>query len=161
MGHGRIQGLALLGSRAGRDSLRVAVGEHALREWAEGDDADSEVATGLNETVALDPAIEHRVRRLVDEQRHTHVAEDAGRLDRARRRVRRDAGVERLARVHRGGKRTHRLLERSLRVGPVVIEDVDVIETQPFKRLVQRGEDVLPRAQVAVGAGPHVPARLA
>ena len=97
----------------------------------------------------------------MDEQGYTHVTENACRLDRARRRVRRDAGVERLARVHRGGERTHRLLERRLRVGAVVIEDVDVIETQPVKRLVKRGEDVLARAQVAVGARPHVPARLA
>ena len=42
----------------------------------------------------------------------------------------------------------------------VVVEDVDVIQPQALQALVEAGEQVLARSQVAVGAGPHVPAGL-
>src|SRR6202012_1024412 len=43
----------------------------------------------------------------------------------------------------------------------VGVEDVDVVEVHAGQRLVERGENVLaPAAALAVGAGPHVPARL-
>ncbi len=113
------------------------------------------------EQAVLDPAVQHRVRGLVDEQRNAHLAQDARGLQRAARRVRRDAGVQRLALLHGRGERAHGLLQRSVRVGPVVVEDVDVVEPEPLEALVEAGQQVLARAEVAVRPGPHVPARLA
>ena len=112
------------------------------------------------EQVRLDPAVEHRVRRLVDEQRRPELAQDRGRLARLLRRVRRDAGVERLALPHRGVERAHRLLERRVRVEAVRVEDVDVVEPHALEALVEAREQVLARAPVAVRAGPHVVAGL-
>ena len=42
----------------------------------------------------------------------------------------------------------------------VVIEDVDVVEAHSTEALVEARQQVLTRAEVTVGPGPHVPARL-
>jgi hypothetical protein len=57
-------------------------------------------------------------------------------------------------------QRPHRLLERRVRVRTVRVEDVDVVEPEALQRLVERREEVLARAAVAVRPGPHVPAGL-
>ena len=54
--------------RALRNAVEVLVGEHPLRKGRERDAADAELADGI-EDVGLDPAVEHRVRGLVDEER--------------------------------------------------------------------------------------------
>ena len=108
----------------------------------------------------LDPPVEHRVRRLVDQQRRAHSR--GSRRPRAVRSggVRRDAGVQRPARAHRRVERAHRLLERRVRVEPVRVEDVDVVEAHPPQRLVEARQQVLPRAPLPVRPGPHVVAGL-
>ncbi len=110
--------------------------------------------------VVFDPAIEHRVRRLVDEQRRAEVAQDGRRLARPVRVVRGNPRVQRAARAHCGVQRAHRLLEWCVRVEAVGVEDVDVVEAHPGQRLVERREEVLARAPLAVRSGPHVVARL-
>ena len=67
--------------------------------WARGEDdaAGPLVAQHLQQAVVLDPAVQHRVRRLVDEQGGAEAAQDLGRLAGPLRRVGGDAGVQRLA----------------------------------------------------------------
>ena len=79
------------------DAAEVAVGEHALAERREGDDADALLAARVQH-LGLDPAVQQRVRRLVDEDRRAERAGDLDRLLRALGGVGADAGVERLAR---------------------------------------------------------------
>ena len=58
-------------------------------------------------------------------------------------------------------QRAHRLLQRSVRVEPVAVEDVDVVHAHPRQRLVQARQEVLARpAALPVRARPHVVARL-
>ena len=54
--------------RALGDAVEVAVGQQPLGERREADAADAELAEDVEQAV-LDPAVEHRVRRLVDQQR--------------------------------------------------------------------------------------------
>ena len=150
---------ALGGARVRRHAVEVAVGEHALGERREGDAADALLAEHV-EQVLLDPAVEQRVRRLVDQQRGAELAQDPDRLARALARVGGDPGVQRLALAHRGVERAERLLQRRVRVEPVRVEDVDVVEPHPRQALVERGEQVLARAPLAVRPGPHVVAGL-
>jgi hypothetical protein len=96
----------------------------------------------------------------VDEEGRAKVGEDRGRFARARRRVGGDAGVERLAGGDGRVQRAHRLLERRVRVGPVRVEDVDVVEAHPLERLVEARGEVLAGPEVAVGPRPHVVAGL-
>ena len=112
------------------------------------------------EQVLLDPAVEQRVRRLVDQQRRAQLAQDPRRLFGARTRVGRDAGVQRLALPHRGVERAERFLERRVRIEPVRVEDVDVVEPHALQALVEAREQVLARAPLAVRARPHVVAGL-
>src|SRR5256886_17705365 len=90
----------------------------------------------------------------------SHPPEQGYRVQGPSGRIRRDTRVQRLARTDRGVQRAHRLLERRVRVVPVGVEDVDVLQAHPAQRLVQAGQQVLARAVVAVGARPHVVARL-
>src|SRR5262249_17203924 len=76
------------------------------------------------------------------------------------RRVGRDARIEGLALPHGRVQCPERLLERSLGIEAVRVEDVDVLEPHPLERLVERREEVLPGPPVAVRAGPHVVAGL-
>jgi hypothetical protein len=123
-----------------------------LRERREADAADSELAERIEE-LGLDPAVQQRVRRLVDQERYAEVAQDRRGLARLLRRVRRDADVQRLPLLHRARERPHRLLERRARVEPVGVEDVDVLEPHPPEGLVERGEQVLARAHSPYGPG--------
>src|SRR6266536_1803708 len=89
------------------------------------------VRTQHVEQAVLDPPVEHRIGRLVDQQRGTELAQDAYRLAGLLRVVRGDAGVQRLAGAYRRVQRAHRLLKRSVRVEAVRVEDVDVVQPHP------------------------------
>ena len=108
----------------------------------------------------FDPAVQHRVRRLVDQERRPQRVEDRRRLARPLRGVGRDPGVQGLPLPHSRVERAHRLLERRLRVEAVRVEDVDVVEPDAPEALVEAREQVLPRPPLPVGAGPHVVAGL-
>ena len=72
-----------------------------------------------------------------------------------------DPDVEGLAGAHRGVQRAHRLLQRRVRVEPVAVEDVHVVDAHPGQRLVQTGQQVLAgAAALPVRARPHVVAGL-
>ena len=66
--------------RALRDSVQVAVGQQALRERREADAASTDLLERVEEAVPLEPAVQHRVGRLVDQQRRAELAEDRGGL---------------------------------------------------------------------------------
>ena len=146
--------------RALRNPVEVLVGEHSLGERREHDAADSQLAERVQE-LRLDPAVEHRVRRLVDHERCPELAQDRVCLARLRRGVGRDADVERLPLPNRRVERTHRLLERRLGIEAVRVEDVDVVEPHALQALVEARQQVLARAPFPVRARPHVVAGLA
>ncbi len=85
-------------------------------------------------------------------------AEDCDRLRGSLVGVRRDADIQRLSLLHRRVQRAERFLERRAGVETVVVEDVDVVDAEALEALVEAGEQVLARAEVAIGTGPHVPA---
>src|SRR5690349_6892739 len=66
-----------LARRAGvlGDAVEVTIGEHPLPEGREDDRAHALVTEDV-EQVGLDPAVEQRIGRLVDEQRRAEVAQD-------------------------------------------------------------------------------------
>ena len=97
----------------------------------------------------------------MNQQWHAHLAKDRCGIAGTARRIRRDSDIQSLARGHGGRESAHRLLERGLLVGAVVIEDVDVIETKTVKALVEAREDVLARSEIAIRARPHIPTGLA
>ena len=102
------------GPRVLRDAVQVAVGEQPLGQRGEHDAAHA-LLLELVEQALLDPAVEHGVRRLVDQQRRAQLAGDRGRLLGPVRGVRRDAGVERTTGADRRVERHHRLLDRASR----------------------------------------------
>ncbi|SOT42656.1 hypothetical protein F01_420702 [Burkholderia cenocepacia] len=150
----------LVHARVGRHAVQVLRREQALRERRERDAARADVVERA-EQVVLDPAVQHVVRRLVNQQRHLVLREQRGHLARLRGRIRRNADVERLALLHGRRQRARRFLERRVRVETVRIEDVDVVEPHPLQALVEAREHVLARpAAAAVRPRPHVPAGL-
>ena len=141
------------------DAVEVSVGEESLRQDGEGDAPDSFSAEDVEEAV-FDPAVEHRVRRLVDEQRGAELAEDGDGLGGALVGVGGDADVEGLAGRDGGVEGAEGFLEGRVGVEVVVVEDVDVVEPEAPQALVEAGEQIFPGAEVAIGARPHVPAGL-
>ena len=93
----------------------------------EGDAPDSFGAEDVEEAV-FDPAVEHRVRRLVDEQWGAEPAEDGDGLGGALVGVGGDADIEGFAGGDGGVEGAEGLLEGGLGVVVVVVEDVDVVE---------------------------------
>src|SRR5580693_6621135 len=147
------------GPRAGRHAVQVLAGQYALGQRRERDTAHALTAQHLQQP-ALDPSVQHRVRRLVDQQPDAHLTEQGDGLHGPFGRIRGNARVQGLARPDRGVQRTHRLLERGVRVEAVGVEDVHVLQAHPAQRLVQAGQQVLAGAPFAVRAGPHVVAGL-
>ena len=96
----------------------------------------------------------------MDEQWGPQLAEDGNGIGGAPVRVGRDTDVEGLSRGDRSVKGAKRLLERGFGVEVVVVEDVDVVESEPPEALVEACDQVLSRSEIAVGARPHVPTSL-
>src|ERR1035437_2633653 len=143
------------GSRTARNPVEIAVREEALCERRESDASDA-LSTQDVEKAAFDPAVQERVGRLVNEERRAERAKDRHRLLGARRRVRGDSHVECLPGADGAVERSHGLFERSVGIGSVRVEDVDVVEAHPAQALVQAGCEVLARPPLAVRSGPHV-----
>ena len=143
------------GPRPGRDAVQVLGGQQPLRQRRERDAARS---LGLEdvEQPALDPPVEHGVRRLVDQQRRAQRAQDGGGVPGPFRRVGRDARVQGLARPDGGVERAHGLFQRGVGVEAVAVEDVHVLHPHPLQRLVEAGQQVLARAPLPVRPRPHV-----
>jgi hypothetical protein len=87
-------------------------------------------------------------------------AEDSHRLRRLLEVVVGDANIQRLPASNCLIERGHRLFDRSLRIGPVGVEDVNLVESHALEALVQAGKELLSRSPVAVRSRPHLPAGL-
>ena len=72
----------------------------------------------------------------------------------------RDADVEGLAGAYDVDEGLQGLVERRGGVVAVRVEEVDVVQLHAAEALVEAGHEALARAPVAVGAGPHLVARL-
>ena len=140
-------------------AVEVAVRQEPLGKRREHDGADPRLVQDV-EQARLDPAVEHRVRRLMDQQRGAQLPQDVHRLPGPFGRVRRDAHVEGLALAHGGVKRAHGLLDGRVGIDAMRVEDVDVVEPHASQALVEAREQVLARTPVAVGPRPHVVAGL-
>ena len=96
----------------------------------------------------------------MNQQRSAELTEDRCGFGGPLRRVRGDPRVQRAAGPDGRVERAHGFLQRRVRVEPVAVEDVHVVQAHPAQRLVQAGQQVLTGAEVAVGSRPHVVAGL-
>ena len=121
--------------------------QHASAERAVGDDADAELAAGVQD-VTFDVAAEQRVLGL---ERGDRVHRD-GPPDR----VGGGFGQPEVAHLAGGDELGHRadgLLDGHVGIGPVQVVQVDVVEAEPGERAVDRGPDVLGAAVDLAYAG--------
>ena len=144
----------LAGARVGGDALQVTVGEHALREWRKDRAAEAFLLHDL-EQARLGGAFEEAVLGLMHDARRAELAQEGARARGVGGIIVGDRGVQRLARADRLGERAHGLFERRVRIAAVAIEDVHVRQAHPLQRLVERREEVLTGAEIAVRSGPH------
>ena len=143
------------GAGIGGDAIEIAIGEQALGKGAEGDAADAFGAEAFEEA-HFAPALEHGVLELVDEAGCAEAAEDGDGGGGLLGVVIGDAGIEGFAGTHGLMERAHGFLDGGIGIGAVGIKDVDVFEAHAAEALVEAGEQILARAPVAVGAGPHI-----
>src|SRR4051794_14670889 len=142
----------------GRGGRAVLAGEHAPAERGPRDQADPVVLGGRTD-LALEPALQQRV---LHHRAHDGRGELLGPLQLRGRgelpaRVVRHPGVADLAAGHRVVDGRERLLDVHRGVPGVQLPQVDVIDTQPAQRTLERGEQRAPgraaaeRALVAAG----------
>ena len=153
------EGALFAGAGVLRDGLEIFVGEQALAEGREGDAADAEVFE-RGEEFGFDPAVEHGVGGLMNEERDALLVENLCGFDGELGAVGGDADVEGFALVDGLDECAHGFFERDVGCGAMGVEDVDVVETHAVEAVVERGEEIFARAADAVGAGPHVPTGL-
>ena len=67
-----------------------------------------------------------------------------------------NADIERFPLAYRAGQRLHGFLQRRIRIGAVMIENIHVIQPKPLQALIQRGKQVLFGAPLPIRTGPHV-----
>ena len=142
------------------DSVEVFVGQHALVQRREHDAADAGLPERVEQLVALDPAVEHRVVRLMDEAQRSQRPQHGEGLAGALRAIVRNADIERLALPHRIGERRHGLFERRVRVGPMVVKDIDIVEVETLEAGVEARQQALARSPFPIRPRPHPIARL-
>ena len=147
------------GSGIRRDAVDVLVGQQAAGKGLKHDAAHVLPCQGSQQLV-FNIAGKHIVARLADQEGDPPGLHDFGRLLCTVRRVVRDSDIQGSAAVHDGLQGAHGLLQRGLRIRAVVVEDVDIVQMHPLQALIRARNQVLSAAEVAVGAGPHVIARL-
>src|SRR5215475_1437493 len=96
----------------------------------------------------------------MEQTRGSQVSQDTNRLSRRLRTIRGDAYIESATAPDCHVECAHCLFERRMRVVPVRVEDVDVLEPHALETLIQTSEEILARAPLSVWAGPHAVASL-
>src|ERR1700727_1208933 len=155
-----IKEMADRGATAGRHAGQVFVGQQALRERRKNDGADALGFERIQQTIILDPAIDHRITRLMDQTGRPELLEDRCGLLGATRIVGGNADIKRLALANRVIERAHGLFEWGLGIETVRVEDVDVVDAYSLEALVEAGKQRFTAAPFAVRARPHEIARL-
>src|SRR5271157_3069491 len=136
-----------LGSpRVAGNPIQIAIRQQPLRKRTEGN-ASHAFSSEQVKQAAFEASLEHGVPWLVNEAGGSQLAQDSQRLRRLLDVVAGDPNVQRLPASNCLVEGRHRLLDRSLRIGPVGVEDVDVIESHALEALVQAGKEVLSRSQ--------------
>ena len=156
----RFQELALRHPGIGRNAVQVAAGEETLRQRGESDESDATFLRLVQDPFGFRPPVQQVVPALVDQAGNVPFFQVPVGESRGLRRVIGDPHIKGLAGpddVHEG---LHRLLQRSLGIEPVRVEQVHVFEVHPLQALVQARRQVLPGAPFAVRTGPHVVAGL-
>src|SRR3546814_20609140 len=101
------------------------------RERRKGDAAGAEIGERV-EQVVLDPAVEHRIARLVDEERHFVAGAERGGLARQFGRIARNTDIERLDLPVEVRDRPHPPLARGLGCDAVRTEDIPPTAPHPL-----------------------------
>lgn len=106
-----------LPGRAGirRNAVQIAVGQNPLEQRGEDDAADALFLQHVQQTV-LDPAVHHRIARLMNQARRTQAFQNPDRFPRLLRLVVGNTDIECFALTNDQIQRSHRLLQRRIRV---------------------------------------------
>ncbi len=142
-------------TRVRGNAVEVPVGEESLRQRRISDEAYSLLPAEREDTVVHGFSVEHVEPSLIDEQRHIAVTEIGDRLLQGLQRPVGDTYIERFSRPHDIHERLQRLLDRRVGVKTVGIEQIDIVNLHAPQRLVERRDEVLAAAPLAVRAFPH------
>ena len=111
--------------------------------------------------MVLNPAVEHRIIGLVNQKSRPSIPlADLGRLPGLIGGIAADSNIQRFALLDCRVERPQSFLQGCVRIKPMAVKDVEVINTDAFQRLVQAGDQILAGPPLAIGAGPHVIPRL-
>ena len=141
--------------------MQIPVGEQALCQRAEGNDALAQTVGRLLQAVFLDGAVKDGVAVLVDDEGDVELVEDGAGFFQRLTVVVGQAGIKRLAAAHRLRQSTHGLFQRGVGVHAVVVENIHIVQPHALQAPVQAGQQILAAAEIPVRAGPHGISRFA
>ncbi len=150
-----IERRVLRGAAVVRDAVEIFAGQHALRQWRKHDRANALVIERIKQTVILDPAVDHRIARLMDQTGRAQLPENVGCFAGTLGIIAGNSGIERTAGADNVIERLHGLFKRRFGIETMRIEDVDIIKPHAFKALVAAGDEIFAAAPFTIGAGPH------
>ena len=140
--------------------MQIAVGEHALCQRAEADDALLQPCRRFLKSVVLDGAVKNGIAILVDNKRAVQLTQNAARLFELFAVIIGKSHIQRLTACHRLCKRPHRFFERRFRIGTMVIEDVHIGKSHAAQAGIQTCQQIFAAAPIPIRAVPHGIARL-
>ena len=114
------------------------------------------LAAGGGQHLLLRGAVEHVVARLMDGDRGPVLLPgDRQGLGERRVRITGNPGIQDLPLANQGFQGPERLLHWCLRITPMAVKNIDVVDAHPLQRLFATRDEMLPAAPIAIGAGPH------
>ncbi|MPN20718.1 hypothetical protein SDC9_168097 [bioreactor metagenome] len=142
------------GTGAFWDAVQVFIGEQPLRQRRENNGTHLFLLQNIGQAV-FDPAVEHGVRRLMDEARGAQLTQHLDGAAGFFGFVVGNAHIERTSAAHNKIQRLHGLFQRSFRVWAVMVENIHILQPHTFEALVQTGDQIFARTPITVRPLPH------
>ena len=139
-----------------RDTIQITVCQDALFQRLKGDDSFAVFSGSLFQAVLFDCPVKDIIGILVQNEGAAQILKNPACFYHGLSVVIGKSGIESLSAFDSLVESAHAFFQGSLRVHPVVVENVHVIQIHPFQTLVQTGEQILAAAPVSVGTGPHI-----
>ena len=113
-----------------RNAIQITICQHALRQWTECDDSLAFFLRRLFQTILLNGTIKNRITVLIDHKRTMQFSHDRCRTFHRLTIIIRNTCIQCFSTFYRLIQSSHGLLQRCIRIHPMMIINIDVIKSQ-------------------------------
>ena len=138
------------------DSIQVSVCEHSLRQRTERNNPLSLLCSSLLQTIFLNRSVKNIIRILINDKRTVQFFQNICGAFHCLTIVVGDSNIQCLSASDNLCQSLHSLLQRSLRIHSVMIENIYIIQAKTFQALVKTGDQILTASPVSIRSRPHI-----